>query len=49
MEEAKAYEEAGSNPEYVFFEEDELQQMMRWNNPDFDESALQELLSNYEL
>lgn len=49
VEEAKAYEEAGSNPEYGFFEEDELQQMMRWNNPDFDESALQELLSNYEL
>ena len=49
VEEAKAYEEAGSNPEYVFFEEDELQQMMGWNNPDFDESALQELLSNYEL
>lgn len=49
VEEAKAYEEAGSNPEYVFFEEDELQNMMRWNNPDFDESALQDMLSNYEL
>lgn len=48
-EDAKAYAEAGSNPEYVFFEEEELQQMMRWNNESFDEGALQSALENYEL
>lgn len=48
-EEAQAYEEASSDSEYVFFDEDELSGMLPWNNADFNEAALQEILDNFEL
>lgn len=49
IEEAEAYAEAASDPQYVFFEDDDLAQMLVWNNAEFDESALQEIIDNFEL
>ncbi|MCR1841544.1 sugar ABC transporter substrate-binding protein [Murimonas intestini] len=48
-EEAKVYEEASSNNEYTFFDEKEIKDLLRWNNPQLDESGLQSVLDNYEL
>ena len=48
-EEAKVYEEASSNNEYTFFDEKETKDLLRWNNPQLDESGLQSVLDNYEL
>ncbi len=49
IEEAQAYSDAASNPEYIFFEDDELSQMLKWNNDAFDEASLQEVIDNFEL
>ena len=49
LEEAKEYEAASGDNAYIFFDKEEIESMLGWNNPEFNEAALQTLLDNYEL
>lgn len=49
VEEAQVYAAAASDPKYVFFDADEISQMLGWNNPEFDEAALQDTIDNFKL
>ena len=49
VEDAKEYVEVLGNPAYLFFSDDEINNMMVWNNPDMNEEALQEIVDNYTI
>jgi ABC-type sugar transport system substrate-binding protein len=49
IEDATAYLDVLGNPEFLFFDEEEIQQFFKWNNPDLTEESLQEIVDNYSI
>ncbi len=48
VEDATEYMNILGNPEFLFFTEEEINDMLVENNPDFNEAALQEVIDNYK-
>ena len=48
-EDAAEYVEVLGNPKYLFFTDDEINNMMVENNPDMNEAVLQEIVDNYTI
>lgn len=48
-EEASAYSQITGNPDFLFYDETELQNFYKWVNADLDEASLQEMIDSYDL
>ena len=49
VEDAKAYQEVAGNPDYLFYSEEELSQLFKWENADLNEETLQTLIDSYKV
>lgn len=47
VETAKKYQDIVGNPEYIFYNDDELDKLFKWENPNLSEATLQEILDAY--
>lgn len=48
-EEAKQYEEVSSDDKFVIYSSEEISNMLKWNNSQFNEAALQSIIENYKI
>ncbi len=48
-EDASAYQNVTNNPEYLFYDEEQLPSFYKWENPDLTEETLQEMIDNYSV
>ena len=49
VEDAKAYQNIAGNPDYLFYSEEELPQLFKWENADLNEETLQTLIDSYKV
>ena len=49
VEDAKAYQNIAGNPDYLFYSEEELPQLFKWENAYLNEETLQTLIDSYKV